>query len=89
MNAADRSGGIQPGTGGPRLLDSIREVMRARHYSRRTEESYLHWMKRFIIFSGKRHPRELGVAEVSAAIARSLCATARAAKIASRCCRNR
>ena len=41
----------------PRLLDLAREAIRRRHYSYRTEETYLQWMKRFILFSGKRHPR--------------------------------
>ncbi len=50
----------------PRLLELARETIRRRHYSYRTEETYLQWMKRFIIFSGKRHPRELGAAEVTA-----------------------
>jgi integron integrase len=40
--------------------------VRRRHYSPRTEERYLHWIKRFIYFSGKRHPRELGAADVTA-----------------------
>ena len=66
MNDADISGVTPPRTGGPKLLDSVREVIRTRHYSRRTEETYLHWMKRFIIFSGKRHPRDLGAVEVTA-----------------------
>ena len=50
----------------PRLFDVVREVVRRRHYSYRTEETYLHWIKRFVFFSGKRHPRELGAAEVTA-----------------------
>jgi integron integrase len=50
----------------PRLLDQVREVVRRRHYSYRTEETYVHWIKRFIHFSAKRHPRELGAAEVTA-----------------------
>lgn len=50
----------------PRLLDLAREAIRRRHYSYRTEETYLQWMKRFILFSGKRHPRELGASEVTA-----------------------
>jgi integron integrase len=54
------------GKGAPRLFDLVREAIRRLHYSRRTEESYLHWMKRFILFSGKRHPREMGAAEVTA-----------------------
>ena len=54
------------GAARPRLLEVAREAIRRRHYSYRTEETYLHWMKRFVLFSGKRHPRELGAAEVTA-----------------------
>jgi integron integrase len=54
------------GTPKPRLLDLVRNAIRRRHYSRRTEEVYVHWIKRFIFFSGKRHPAELGAAEVTA-----------------------
>jgi len=52
--------------GPPRLLDQVRDVIRRRHYSYRTEQSYVQWIKRFIWFSGKRHPREMGEAEVTA-----------------------
>ena len=45
-----------------RLLDLAREMIQRRHYSYRTEQAYLHWMKPFIQFSGKRHPRELDAA---------------------------
>jgi len=38
-----------------RLLDRVREAIRRKHYSRRTEETYVHWIKRFIYFHGKRH----------------------------------
>jgi integron integrase len=48
----------------PRLLDQLRHALRLRHYSRRTEEAYVLWVRRFIVFHGKRHPRELGAAEV-------------------------
>jgi integrase len=58
----DRKTGSEP----PRLLDLAREAIRRRHYSYRTEETYLQWMKRFILFSGKRHPREMGAEEVTA-----------------------
>jgi len=51
---------------GPRLLDRLRDAIRRLHYSRRTEEAYIHWTKRFIFFHGKRHPRELGEAAVTA-----------------------
>jgi integron integrase len=48
----------------PRLLDQVREAIRLRHYSIRTEQAYTDWIKRFILFHGKRHPREMGAAEV-------------------------
>lgn len=49
----------------PRLLDEVRSAIARRHYSRRTEETYIHWIKRFIFFSGKRHPRGMGQGEVT------------------------
>lgn len=49
-----------------KLLDQVREVLRVKHYSIRTEDAYVGWIKRFIFFHGKRHPRELGPAEVQA-----------------------
>lgn len=51
---------------GPRLLDRVRARIRARHYSRRTEEAYAHWIRQYIVFHGKRHPTDLGAAEVTA-----------------------
>jgi integron integrase len=50
----------------PRLLEQLRDAIRRLHYSPRTEETYVHWVKRFIYFSGKRHPAGLGAAEVTA-----------------------
>jgi len=50
----------------PRLLDQVRDALRVRHYSLRTEESYLQWIKRFILFHGKRHPTEMGEQEITA-----------------------
>ena len=50
----------------PRLFEQVREVMRFKHYSIRTEEAYLGWMRRFILFHGKRHPELLGTEEVRA-----------------------
>ena len=50
----------------PRLLERVRDAIKRRHYSDRTEETYVHWVKRFIYFSGKRHPMEMGAAEVTA-----------------------
>ncbi len=49
----------------PKLLDRVRAAIRSRHYSRRTEEAYVHWIKRFIFFHGVRHPAEMGEAEVT------------------------
>ena len=42
-----------------KLLDQVRETLRAKHYSYRTEETYIDWQRRFILFHKKRHPREL------------------------------
>ena len=50
----------------PRLLDAVREQIRLRHYSLRTERTYVDWIRRFIRFHGKRHPRELGAEHVTA-----------------------
>jgi len=50
----------------PRLLEQVRELIRIRHYSIRTEQAYLQWIRRYILFNDKRHPRELGAAEVTA-----------------------
>jgi len=50
----------------PRLLQQLRDAIHRLHYSPRTEERYVHWVKRFIYFSGKRHPALLGPAEVTA-----------------------
>ena len=44
----------------PKLLDRVRQMIRTRHYSVRTEKAYAHWIKRFIIFHDKRHPNEMG-----------------------------
>ncbi len=50
----------------PRLLDQVREAIRYRHYSYRTEQAYVEWARRFVLFHGRRHPRELGGEEVVA-----------------------
>ncbi len=50
----------------PRLLDQVRDCLRRRHYSFRTEKVYVAWIRRFILFHGKRHPREMGPVEVTA-----------------------
>ena len=50
----------------PKLLDQLRAELRLRHYSIRTEEVYVDWSRRFILFHEKRHPKTMGVAEVTA-----------------------
>lgn len=50
----------------PGLLEVVRQSLRTKHYSIRTEEVYLGWIRRFIAFNRRRHPRELGAAEVTA-----------------------
>lgn len=54
------------GAAGPKLLDQVRGKIRLKHYSIRTEQAYVDWIKRFILFFDKRHPKELGGAEVEA-----------------------
>ncbi len=49
----------------PRLLDRVREVIRSRHYSPRTEKAYVFWIRRFIVFSGKRHPDTMAEPEIT------------------------
>ena len=70
-----------PGQGtSPRLLDLVRQAIRVRHYSLRTEQAFVAWIRRFIVFHGKRHPRELGEREVTAFL------TGRSGRSASRWC---
>lgn len=52
--------------GSPRLLDQVRALLRARHYSRRTEDAYLAWIRRFIRFHRLRHPKDMAEGEVNA-----------------------
>jgi len=49
-----------------KLLDQVRDAIRLKHYSRRTEESYVGWVKRFILYHGKRHPNDMGRPEIEA-----------------------
>ena len=46
------------------LLEQLRDVIQLKHYAYRTEETYVQWVKRFILFHEKRHPREMGRAEI-------------------------
>jgi integron integrase len=50
----------------PKLLDLVRQAIRIKHYSYRTEQTYVAWIKRYILFHNKRHPKDMGVAEVQA-----------------------
>jgi integron integrase len=50
----------------PKLLDQVRAVIRSKHYSRRTEKSYVDWITRYVRFHGVRHPRELGATDIAA-----------------------
>ena len=51
--------------GPPRLLDRVRQAIRTRHYSPRTEKAYVGWIRRYIFFHGKRHPDQMGEPEVT------------------------
>lgn len=50
---------------GPRLLDQVRQRIQSLHYSKRTEKTYVRWIKRFILYHGKRHPVEIGRKEIN------------------------
>ncbi len=50
----------------PRLLDQVRNQLRTLHYSYRTEQQYLFWVRRFVLFHGKRHPADMAAAEIEA-----------------------
>jgi hypothetical protein len=55
-----------PSPAAPRLLDRVRMAVRALHYSLRTEDAYVGWIRRFILFHDKRHPLKMGAAEINA-----------------------
>lgn len=59
-NLPDKSTTAKP----PKLLDQVRDKLRVKHYSIRTEQTYLDWIKRYIFFYDKRHPKDMGAAEV-------------------------
>ena len=65
-SVADRRSplGLFPGQPAPRLYDRVVEVLRTRHYSRRTEEAYLHWIRRFLLFHTGAHPRKLAESDI-------------------------
>jgi hypothetical protein len=55
-----------------KLLEQIKEVIRLKHFSIRTEETYIHWIKRFILFHEKRHPLEMGQEEIRGVLHKTL-----------------
>ena len=55
-----------PPPGAPRLLDRVRQAVRVRHDCVRTEKSYVGWLRRFILYHHKRHPVQMGAAEINA-----------------------
>ena len=61
-NSSDKSTTTNP----PKLLDQVRNKLRVKHYSIRTEHTYISWIKRYIYFHGKRHPRDMGAREIEA-----------------------
>ena len=61
-NTIEKPPNVQP----PKLLDQIRNKLCVKHYAIRTEEQYLHWIKRYIVFHGKRHPKDMGAAQIEA-----------------------
>ena len=52
-------------SGKPKLLEQVKQAIRTRHYSDRTEKAYVHWIKRYIFFHNKRHPQEMTEAEIA------------------------
>ncbi|MCP5112914.1 MAG: site-specific integrase, partial [bacterium] len=65
--SADRQSplGLFPGEPKPRLYDRVVEALRTRHYSRRTEQAYIHWIRRFVVFHAPNHPRQLREGDVN------------------------
>jgi len=62
----ERSTLVVATTGAPKLLDRVRQTIRAKHYSRRTESAYVDWIRRYVLFHRKRHPSEMGASEIAA-----------------------
>jgi integron integrase len=54
------------GGSSPKLLERVRAAVRMKHYSRRTEQAYVHWIRRFIVFHNKKHPSTMGASEIGA-----------------------
>jgi hypothetical protein len=65
----------------PKLLDQVRNRIRCKHYSIRTEQAYIEWIRKFIFYHGKRHPAEMGeneIVEVRVSRVREMCCFHRA-----------
>jgi integron integrase len=61
-NFSDKNTTTKP----PKLLDQVRDRLRVKHYSIRTEHTYVDWIKRYILFHGKRHPKDMAARDVEA-----------------------
>jgi len=71
-----RSGSHGPGpvsTAQLKLLERMRQALRSQHYSRRTEKTYLMWVRRFIFFHNVRHPSEMDEAETNTFLTHTIC----------------
>ncbi len=69
MRLVSQNSVVKPATEAPtkkKLLDEVRDLIRVKHYSLRTEQAYVQWIRRYILFHGKRHPREMGRQEIEA-----------------------
>ncbi|PMB17675.1 phage integrase N-terminal SAM-like domain-containing protein, partial [Fischerella thermalis] len=49
-----------------KLLEQVQDVIRVKHYSYQTEKTYIYWIRRYILFHNKRHPKDMGSAEIEA-----------------------
>jgi hypothetical protein len=49
-----------------KLLDQVRDAIRVKHYARNTEQAYVYWIRKYVLFHNKRHPKEMGASEVQA-----------------------
>ena len=64
VTGVDHRGSVTAGPPKRRLLDQVRDKLRVLHYSKRTEVTYVEWIRRFILHHDKRHPSEMGAREV-------------------------
>lgn len=64
---------FQPRSGEPKFLDQVADACRVKHVAYRTEQAYVGWVKRFILFHNKRHPSEMGASEVRAFLTHLAC----------------